>query len=228
MIRLTLQKFCRVTIIDMHQVSTTNGNPNATVKRTMPSNLTGRRLGRKLRSQRAFTLVEVVLSLIVLGMMIIVVAACCPMILRQSSSSNYYAEAAMIAEHKIDQIRAVGFSTATIGQGTGTWIGAAGQDVSYAANLIADDIIDPGQTAGPYTFTTIDNLVGTGGTPGFFPAGTVGTVSITPDTNSPQCTTSPRSACDIVDITVKITFPSMAVGKTNTYTAVGKMVSSTK
>jgi Tfp pilus assembly protein PilV len=179
-------------------------------------------LRRRRRANRAFTLVEVAFSLVVLAMMAFMVAACCPMITRVAASSNYYAQAAFIAQHKIEQIRSAQFTNAV----TSSKFDDAGSppDASNYTWLSANKIVDTGQTTAPYTFTTVDNLVGTTTNPSFFPQGTVGTITITADQNATKCL-SKSTNCNVVDVTVVITWPSMGVGVTNSYTAVSKMAS---
>lgn len=118
---------------------------------------------RRVRS-RGFTLIEVCLALIVFLMMTLVFAAVFPVALSAAKTSDNYAQAAQIAQHKIDQMRAVGYS-----------------GLNYNG-LLSSALIDPvpsppGQTQ-TYHFENIDNLISNGGNTGYFPPGSTGTITV--------------------------------------------------
>ena len=125
-----------------------------------------------------FTLIEVVFALAIFLAMVIVFAAVFPIAVTASRFSNNYSQAAELAQHKIDELRGLpwsGFSSANfISNGE--------------SNLLSNNVIDAGTctTIGSgftCNFTNIDNIANNGSNIGYFPAGSVATVSVTPDTN---------------------------------------------
>ncbi|MBV9850326.1 MAG: prepilin-type N-terminal cleavage/methylation domain-containing protein [Armatimonadetes bacterium] len=120
---------------------------------------------RRRRRQRGFTLMEVTLALIIFLMMTLVFAAVFPVAVRGAQFSNNYAQAAQLAQHKIDQLRAAGFSK---------------MDYTDLYNQGIIDAMNAPPASLPYsfTFTGADNLVSAGTTQGFFPPGSAGTISV--------------------------------------------------
>lgn len=121
---------------------------------------------RRSAAGRGFTLVEVTLALIVFLMMTLVFAAVFPTALRSAKFSNNYSQAAQIAQHKIDQMRAAGISNIT-------YTGLLNQ------NII--DPVTPAPTGLPFTapFTLTDGLANNGsGNNGYFPVGSTGTITV--------------------------------------------------
>lgn len=121
------------------------------------------------RRAAGFTLIEVTLALIVFAMMTVLFAAVFPMTMRGAQYGGNYTQAAMIAQHKMDQIRAAGFSSL---------------DQSHLSSL---SMIDSPQPAGypivagggtTYSFTTAENLVSGGTTQGYFAPGSRGTLTV--------------------------------------------------
>ncbi len=147
-------------------------------------------------------------------MMVMVVAACCPLITAESQSSNYYNEAALVAQHKVDQLRALGWNSvvnSTLLTGSGT-----------------PDVIDSTDSTSPFSFTTIDNIASvnsasTNNGQYYFPYGTTATITVKPDPNVYYCS-STLTNCDVVNITVTITWPSTGILKSNSYTLVAKLI----
>lgn len=169
---------------------------------------------------RGFTLVEVALSLVVLLMIVLVFAATFPLALRAASMGNNYNQAAFLAQHKIDQLRALGWGTII---NSSLLSGASSTtDIANGANLDGTDpqIIDNNQTTAPWSFTTTDNLTS------FFPTGSTGTLTITPDTNSPNCSPTVTSSCDVANVTVTITWSGggLASGSYKTTAKIIKML----
>ena len=116
-----------------------------------------------------FTLMEVTLALIVFAMMTVLFAAVFPMTMRGAQYGGNYTQAAMIAQHKMDQIRSAGFGSL---------------DQGHLSNL---SIIDSPQPAGfpvvagggtTYSFTSAENLVSSGTTQGYFAPGSQGTITV--------------------------------------------------
>ncbi len=140
-------------------------------------------------------MVEVTLALIIFVMMVLLFAAVFPISIRAAHFSNYYAEATMIAQHKIDQLRYAGFSK-----------------IASRANLSSLEIADSGLTAAapPYTasFTTVDNLTMANGVQGFFPAGSTGTITVT-DYSTAAGVSNPPPAGTVYRVTVTITWTAL-------------------
>ena len=124
---------------------------------------------RMKRRQRGFTITEVAFAIIILGMMATLFGAVFPMTIRGAQHSSNYAQAAMIAQHKMDQIRSAGFGNLSQSQ------------------LQSLQVIDPAQPSGfpqavtggaTYSFTAADSLVNDGTTQGYFPPGSQGLVTV--------------------------------------------------
>lgn len=120
---------------------------------------------RFARRTAGFTLVEVSMALVVFLMMTLVFAAIFPIAVRGSKMSDNYAQAAQIAQHKLDQMRAAGFAK-----------------LNYAG-LTSSGIIDtmsspPATLPATYRFENIDSLVSDGTNGGYFPPGSSGTITV--------------------------------------------------
>jgi prepilin-type N-terminal cleavage/methylation domain-containing protein len=115
--------------------------------------------------RRAFTLIETMLALLIVGAMVLVFGAVFPSALYASRAGNTYSQAAGLTQHKIEQIRGAGYS--------------ALQSPSTLAGL---HIIDAGAsgTTIPYsaTFTGVDKLTGTTPSVSLLPPGSSGTLSV--------------------------------------------------
>jgi prepilin-type N-terminal cleavage/methylation domain-containing protein len=144
----------------------------------------------KRKNQRGFTLAEVALSLIVFAMMSLVFSAVFPIAIKSAHYSNYYSQAALIAQHKIDQMRSAGFGKL---------------DCTDLVSLgIVDNVTNE---CGPsYSFAQADNLSGSNGQAGFFPAGTTGTISIVDYSTLPNVS-NPPPAGNVYIVTVNVTWP---------------------
>ncbi len=121
------------------------------------------------RRARGFTLIEVTLALIVFAMMTILFAAVFPMTIRGAQYSGNYTQAAMIAQHKMDQIRSAGFSSLDQGHLTKLSIIDSPQPAGYPS---------PAGGATTYSFTSAENLVTGGTTQGYFAPGSQGTLTV--------------------------------------------------
>ena len=142
---------------------------------------------------RGFTIVEVTLALIVFLLMTLMFAAVFPMAVRAAQSSNTYAQAALVARHKLDQLRSAGKNNLT-----GTTV---------ATKLITTlNIADAQNADGSFDFTTVDNLTGAGG---YFPAGATGTIVIT-DASQMAGLYSPPPAGQVVYVTVKVRWTGLS------------------
>ena len=80
-------------------------------------------------------------SLFVVSMGAIMYTAMLPMAAKGSRMVGNYQQASSLVQHKIDQLRAVGYGR-----------------LDYTDLLAALDIIDAAPTSSPYSFTTIDTL----------------------------------------------------------------------
>ncbi len=151
-------------------------------------------------SQRAFTLAEVALALVVFVMMTIMFAATFPIANRSAHYSNEYAQAALLAQHKLDQLHSAGFT-----------------NLNYAY-LTGAGIVDTNSTASgpPYTFTGVDNLGS------FFPNGTTGVIAITDYSTLANVTTKPPAGTVSV-VTVTLTWPGAGT-KSGSYSTSAIMV----
>lgn len=109
-------------------------------------------LGRGGRPNHAFTIMEVVLSLVIVLFMVVMVAAVVPSSLRTSRYSADYSQAASLVQHKINQLQDAGYSGMT-----GPNLGGNGLDIvdgnpsTPATNTLGD------QTAS-FEFTQRDHL----------------------------------------------------------------------
>lgn len=133
----------------------------------MPIRHTLTRRARRRCSTRGFTIAEVALALIVFTMMTVMFAAVFPMAVRGAQYSSNYAQAATLAQHKLDQLRSAGYSR----------LFDDPQNTALA-KLTGLNIVDAVNPDGSFDFTTSDSLVNDGVTHGYFPPGSSGTVTI--------------------------------------------------
>jgi prepilin-type N-terminal cleavage/methylation domain-containing protein len=97
---------------------------------------------RKLIQRKlGYTLIEVLVSLFVISMGAIMYTAMLPMAAKGSRMVGNYQQASSLVQHKIDQLRAVGYGR-----------------LDFTNLRSSLDIIDATPTTSPYSFTTIDNL----------------------------------------------------------------------
>jgi prepilin-type N-terminal cleavage/methylation domain-containing protein len=97
---------------------------------------------KRLKTKRGgFTLIEVVISLAVFTMVILVFAVSMPMAEKSADMNGQYAQAISLCQHKIDQLRSVGYGRITY------------DELSDAG------IIDTSPSSGLYfSFTGVDNI----------------------------------------------------------------------
>lgn len=108
----------------------------------------------KNRQRSAFTLIESVLCLAVFSALLIVFSAAFPHILRAGDKSAAASQAVLIAQHKLDQLRQLGYG-----------------QLRDRALLQQMGVIDPQLNAdGTYAFAQVDGLVDSGARKGFFGA----------------------------------------------------------
>ena len=142
---------------------------------TMPSNQSAMQTRRgapslsRRRSERGFTITEVALALIIFAMMTVLFGAVFPMTVRGAQYSSNYAQAAMMAQHKMDQLRAAGCSRLDMTDLSNLSIIDSPQPNNYPAAVTGGSTL---------SFTTVDGLVSDGTAQGYFPSGSEGTVTI--------------------------------------------------
>ena len=126
---------------------------------------------------------EVVMAMTVFMMMTLMFAAVVPIALKETQQSGNYNEAALLAQHKMDQLRTVNFD-----------------DLANSTKLTSDGIIDSVNTNGSYDFssTSSDNLAA------YFPTGTTGTITVATDT------TAGTMSGGVYNVTITIAWPSSA------------------
>jgi Tfp pilus assembly protein PilV len=132
----------------------------------------------RARSRRAgFTLVEMMIAVFVFWMMIALFGAILPIAGQGSRSGSSYAQAALLAQHKTDQLRQGGFNKLNASQMASMKIIDA--DTNGAPITATTPAGLPAGTTS-YSFTNVDNLVDNGANQGYFPAGAQGILSLSP------------------------------------------------
>lgn len=106
----------------------------------MAGNTRGISMRFYMTSKRGFTLVEVVVSVAVFSFLMIVFATSVPLAEKTSHMNGQYAQAISLCQHKIDQMRAVGY-----GRITYTELSDAG-------------IIDDAPSNLPFSFVGVDEV----------------------------------------------------------------------
>ncbi len=91
-------------------------------------------------NNKGFTLVEVMISLITFAVLTLIFAATVPLAKKTAHMNGQYAQAISLCQHKIDQLRAVGY-----GRITYTELSDAG-------------IIDDSPTTPPFSFNEVDQV----------------------------------------------------------------------
>ena len=139
------------------------------------------------RASRAFTLIEAMLTVVLLGMLLIIFGAVFPLALSAGGAGAGYNQAVLIAQHKIDQLRQAGFT----------------QLNQTALNRIG--IVDAQPNSdGSLSFTYADNLVDNGAQKGYFGPGSTG--SITVGQALVGRVSSPPSQANAVQVSVTVSF----------------------
>jgi prepilin-type N-terminal cleavage/methylation domain-containing protein len=95
-----------------------------------------------MKNRPGLSLIEVMIAVMVFSFAITAFAALYPLAARQRVKSEYVTRAATIAQRKVEQIRALPYSS-----------------LNYTS-LRGANVIDASPTASPYSFTTIDTLAG--------------------------------------------------------------------
>ncbi len=95
---------------------------------------------RKPGHRRGYTLIEVALAVFLMGMAVLTFSALYPTAAKSSRMSGNYAQATSAVQHKIDQLRAVGYGR-----------------LSYS-ELRSAGVIDASPNAAPFRFEAVDGL----------------------------------------------------------------------
>ncbi|BDI32334.1 hypothetical protein CCAX7_43850 [Capsulimonas corticalis] len=115
-----------------------------------------------MRRNGGFTLVELAISLFVFGMMVLLFGATFPVATRAGHVGANYAQASLLAQQKIDQLRDLGFTGMN---GSALY----GRGVVDSATQNSD---------GSFSFTVVDDLIDNGNSVGYFPPGSTGKIWI--------------------------------------------------
>src|SRR5262249_54094565 len=94
----------------------------------------------RMKNRSGMTLVEVMIAVMVFSFAVTVFASLFPLAMRMRSKSEDYTRATTIAQQKVEQIRALPYTSMT-----------------YSA-LRAENVIDASPTTQPYAFTAVDSL----------------------------------------------------------------------
>ncbi len=159
-----------------------------------------------------FTLVEMMIAVFVFWMMIALFGAILPIAGQGSRSGSSYAQAALLAQHKIDQVRQGGFNKMNPGQMVNMNIIDANADRTPKTAAVPAGL--PAGTVS-YSFTGADNLVDNGANKGYFAAGAQGILSLSPALGG-QGGNAPATT-QALQVTVTLTWPSSvrAAGASN-------------
>jgi prepilin-type N-terminal cleavage/methylation domain-containing protein len=98
---------------------------------------------RIITSRPGFTLVEVVIALFVFALLMLVFSGSISVSMRASRLNSQYIQATSLCQHKIDQLRAVGFGRI---------------DYTNLRNYSGNAIIDSSPTTQPFSFVTEDKI----------------------------------------------------------------------
>lgn len=162
-----------------------------------------------------FTLVEVTLALIVFAMMTVLFAAVFPMTVRGAQYGGNYTQGAMIAQHKMDQLRSAGFSSLDQGHLTNLSIVDTPQPAGYPLS------INGGTT---YSFTSAEHLVSDGTTQGYFAPGSQGTVTVVDYAVLHPGSGVPAGSLALVNVSVSWTGGATHDGNYQTSTLIANVV----
>lgn len=164
---------------------------------------------RAPRRRTGFTLIEMMIALFVFGMMVTLFGALMPIAGLGSRSSGSYAQAALLAQHKVDQVRQGGFHNLTGSQLVNMGIIDANADGTPMTTAVPSGL--PAGTTS-YSFTAVDTLVDSGTNKGYFPTGAQGVISLSPALSG-QGGSAPQVA-QALQVTVTLTWPK-SVGATS-------------
>jgi type IV pilus assembly protein PilV len=93
-----------------------------------------------MKNRSGFTLIEVMIAVLILSFAVAVFAPLYPLSMRMRSKAENVTRATTLAQQKIEQVRALPYSTVTY------------------SGLRANSLIDASPNSSPYSFTTVDGL----------------------------------------------------------------------
>lgn len=88
-----------------------------------------------------FTIIEVMISILVLTALTLIFVSCVPVARKTAKMNGQYSQAISLCQHKIDQLRAVGYGRLT-----------------FAELDDPENIIDSSPTSSPYSFVVVDDV----------------------------------------------------------------------
>lgn len=101
----------------------------------------GIHIGVRRPRERAFTLMEVMVALFVFSLLVVVFSSSLIVAKSASKINGEYAQAISLAQHKMDQLRAIGFGRLT------------------TEELVEGQFVDDdGRTTSPYNFVVVDQV----------------------------------------------------------------------
>ena len=98
------------------------------------------KMKRSAFTKSGFTLIEVTISLFVFSMLVLVFAGSVVMAKKSTSMNGQCAQALSLCQHKIDQMRAVGYGRLTYAELSDAGIIDAAPDSSPYSFLVVDDV----------------------------------------------------------------------------------------
>ena len=153
-----------------------------------------------------FTIIEVTIAVGLFLMMALLFGAAVPSITRSAQASSNATQAAELAMHKMDELRAAGFSRLDQSNLGSSGIGAIDSPQPSGYPLVTG-------SAATYTFTSVDKLTS------LFPNGSTGTVTIAADA------AAPAGKVDDVAVTITWTSSGSIGGSYTTRTKIGNLIS---
>lgn len=149
-------------------------------------------MAKRRRQHSGFSMIEVMFALIIFTMMVLIYGAVFPLAVRTTHHSSNYTQAALLAQHKIDQLRAAGYGS-----------------LDYTG-LLSREVIDPDPAGNAMIFTNRDQLVPTATSPGLFTPGSSGFIAIR-DYNSVNAS-APTGQVRLVTVTIQWTIAGKTPG----------------
>lgn len=169
------------------------------------------------RRQAGFTIMEVAFALVIFAMMTVLFAAVFPMTIRGAQYSSNYSQAAMLAQHKMDQIRSNGFLSLNPNIDLGHLQNANIVDAAQAAGYPA--AVNGGAT---YSFTAADSMINDGVTKGYFPPGSQGLVTIADYAMLHPSSGIPAKTLEYITVQIKWTGGGVSDGSYSTSSMLSK------
>ncbi len=165
------------------------------------------------KCRRGFTLAEISIAFLIFTLITLACAAAFPVAMRASRAGNTYAQTALIAQHKIDQCRAQGYTAVYAGAGVAA-TRLSSVKIVDASSAVANPTGYPAGSMS-YNFTVTDNLAASN-----LPAGTTGTLIVGPPNTGSTPHWTPVG--QVVQVTVVLAWPAGAQtsGRFTTHTLI--------